>query len=293
VPVGPNCGRGMKGNTVLFFLLYFVHMVNGLIMPCPFVRVLTLQQPPLNGSDVFILQNLLQRAVPATLVTKLYDAKTEMAIQQFQANNKINVTGIFDDVTAKLLLAQYMDDSYHDDGKIPEGVKYKVYVPVHRDRSIETNATLFDGNGTVLHVFRARTEGQPNNATGLPLSQFCTSGETPTGLMTFDLNSPEENPVSYGPYPVNRAVQGTEGNAAIVVSAIRDGILLHTGEWTNWNPSMPMPNSNGCIHAHPDDIKTIWELLVSVAGVQVHQNTFGKLPYPYPTQGLLSVELVD
>jgi hypothetical protein len=54
------------------------------------------------------------------------------------------------------------------------------------------------------------------------------------GLMTFDLNSPENDPVDFGPYPVNRAVQGLKGNAFIVISNIRDGILLHTGEWPNW-----------------------------------------------------------
>lgn len=53
-----------------------------------------------------------------------------------------------------------------------------------------------------------------------------------------------------------------------------------------------MPNSHGCIHAHPDAIKTIWELLVA-RGVVVNPNTDGKLPYPYVPQGLLSVEQVD
>lgn len=29
--------------------------------------------------------------------------------------------------------------------------------------------------------------------------------------MTFDLNSPENDPTDYGPYPVNRAVMGLKG----------------------------------------------------------------------------------
>lgn len=29
--------------------------------------------------------------------------------------------------------------------------------------------------------------------------------------MSFDLNSPEDDPKSFGPYPVNRAVQGLRG----------------------------------------------------------------------------------
>jgi hypothetical protein len=52
-----------------------------------------------------------------------------------------------------------------------------------------------------------------------------------------------------------------------------------------------MPNSHGCIHGHPDDIKAVWQLLVEL-GVVVRNNTDGALPYPYKPQGLLSVELI-
>lgn len=260
-------------------------------MPCPFTRPLELHQPTLNGSDVYILQNLLQRAIPIP-ITSVYDSKTATAVKQFQSDNNIPVTGAVDSVTASTLLSLLLEDGYKDDGHIPAGVLYKVHVPVHRNRSVETTATLYAGNGSVLHTFTVRTEGQPDNATGLPMNELCGSGSTPTGLSSFDLNSPEPDPVSYGPYPVNRAVQGQQGNAGIVISNIRDGILMHTGEWPDWNPSLPMPNSHGCVHAHPDDIKFVWEVLVSI-GVQVRPNTGGALPYPYPTQGLLSVELVD
>jgi hypothetical protein len=41
--------------------------------------------------------------------------------------------------------------------------------------------------------------------------QFSGDGSTPTGLSTLDLNSPEPDPVSYGPYPINRFVQGLKG----------------------------------------------------------------------------------
>jgi len=240
---------------------------------------------------VFILQNLLQRAISTTPITSNYDSKTQAAVRQFQTNNKVQATGTFDENTANMLLDQCMNDGYKDDGTIPPGVMYKMHIQVYKNRSIETNGTLYAGNGTVLRVFTTRTQGQPD-VTGLPMNQFCPSGCTPTGLMTFDLNSPENDPVDYGPYPVNRAVQGIQGNAAIVISDIRDGILMHTGEWPDWNPSMPMPNSHGCVHAHPLDIKAVWQLLVSM-GVQIRANTFGKLPYPYPTQGLLSIELID
>jgi len=47
--------------------------------------------------------------------------------------------------------------------------------------------------------------------------------------------------------------------------------------------------SNGCIHVHPDDLEAIDKILKEL-GVKVRQNTYGKLPYPYQPQGLLSVE---
>ena len=82
------------------------------------------------------------------------------------------------------------------------------------------------------------------------------------------------------------------GNAIFLIPNIRNGILLHTGEWADWNPSLPMPNSHGCVHAHPEDIQKIWKILVGL-GVKVHENPFGQLPYPYPVQGVVSVEQLD
>jgi len=202
------------------------------------------------------------------------------------------VDGIFGDETASLLLKLHLSDGYHDDGKIPEGYKYKVHIPVFKNRSIEIMATLYDSKMNAMHTFKVRTHGQNDITTGKDLSELCTDGNTPTGLSTFDLNSPESDPVSFGPYPINRAVQGIKGNAFIVISNIRDGILMHTGEWSNWNPSMPMPNSHGCVHGHPQDIKQVWKMLVSI-GVEVRNNTNGKLPYPYKPQGILSIEQVD
>lgn len=41
--------------------------------------------------------------------------------------------------------------------------------------------------------------------------------------------------MSYGPYPVNRVAWGIEGNQGFLLrndaNYIRNGILLHTGEW--------------------------------------------------------------
>ena len=110
------------------------------------------------------------------------------------------------------------------------------------------------------------------NSTNDGLNMFSTNGNTPTGLIEFDLNSPEDEPKLYGPYPVNRAVQGlkvdvvsvrcsccgvaltlcvlcgalfAQGNAAFLLPQVRNGILMHTGEWPGWNPPQPMPNSEG------------------------------------------------
>jgi len=277
----------------LALLLVFVVAINGQTMPCPFTRVLTFQKPLLSGDDVFILQSLLKRVLLGVQITYKYDNRTATAVEYFQEIAGLNSKpGVFDETTATALLGNFLDDNYQDDGIFPDGVLYKVYIPVYKNRSIETNATLFAGNGTSLLNFTVRTQGQVNNDTGVAISQLCTSGETPTGLITFDLNSPEPDPTVYGPYPINRAVQGMQGNAAIVLSNIRDGILMHTGHWADWSPPMPMPNSHGCIHAYPQDIKEVWQILVSL-GVQVHNNTYGKLPYPYPTQGILSIEQID
>jgi len=265
-------------------------------MPCPFTRVLypdSTNQPA--GNDVIILQNLLNRS-PLTArnlsTDGLYDEQTAIAVSQVKSAHGLPDKSVFDEAAAEVILRLYMLDGYKDDGTILKGYKYKVHVPVHRNRSIETQATLYDANMRVLHTFTARSHGQ-NLADGTAMNMLCGSGNTPTGLMTFDLNSPEPDPVSYGPYPVNRAVQGLEGNAKFLISDIRDGILLHTGEWANWQTWMPMPNSHGCIHAHPEDIKTIWQILVHTLNVTVHPNTGGKLPYPYTPQGILSVETID
>lgn len=204
------------------------------------------------------------------------------------------------------MLSKLSRDGYVDSGIPPAqlGYKYKVFVPVYQNRSIETTASLIAANGSVVYTFTARAHGSDF----LPsppwphfdsccdgLNQFTSDGDTPTGLIEFDLNSPEDNSTEFGPYPVNRAVQGIEGNAAWTIPNIRDGILLHTGDWAiaGWAPPAPMPNSLGCIHAYPDSIKTVWQMLVNDLGVQVRPNTNGALPYPYQPQGLLSIQQMD
>jgi hypothetical protein len=200
------------------------------------------------------------------------------------------VDGAVNSTTATVILRDLFSDNYKDNGTIPVWAMYKVHIKVYKDRNRETTATLYDSKLRPIFQFTARTHGQPGR------SLYCSNGDTPTGLGYFDLNSPESDPKSYGPYPVNRVVAGIEGNMKLLLSnthnTIRSGILLHTGEWDNWNPSQPMPNSHGCIHTHPDQCNQIWQLLVAL-GVKIHKNTDGKLPYPYTPQGVISIEQID
>ena len=100
-------------------------------------------------------------------------------------------------------------------------------------------------------------------------------------------------------------ILGLKGNAALgkdtksgdkkdtFLSNYRFGILMHTGIWDDWDPSKPMPNSLGCMHVHPEDQKKVVELLVNETGAIVNKNPFGKRPYPYKTQGYISIEQID
>jgi len=272
-------------------------------MPLPFTRELSVESPLLTGDDVFMMQALINRSPfvnknPIPL-TRAYDTATAAAVSAFQTGNQIPTPtggdGTFDSVTASVLLELHLDnDGYEDDGlPLPAPYHYKVYIPIFRNRSIEVTATLFDRDLNVLRQYTVRCHGQNDPSTGVALNQFTSNGVTPTGLSSFDLNSPEDDPKDFGPYPVNRFVQGLKGNALIVIPNIRDGILQHTGEWPNWNVTLPMPNSDGCTHAHPNDVFSIWQILVGDLGVAVRNNTNGALPYPYQPQGLVSVELQD
>ena len=167
------------------------------------------------------------------------------------------------------------------------GKLYKIVVPLpSANRSVETSATLFDADNNAIMSFVVRTHGNreggsmpwPDYGDGdYGTNALSSNGNTPTGLMYIDLNSPEPTDYEdeYGPYPINRVVKGVEGNAGLVLSesasltgsAMRSGILLHTGEWPGWDAAMAMPNSDGCIHAHPDDVAQIWQSLVALGVV--------------------------
>eukprot|EP01138_Halocafeteria_seosinensis_P008694 gb/GECG01008886.1/.p1 GENE.gb/GECG01008886.1/~~gb/GECG01008886.1/.p1 ORF type:complete len:324 (+),score=26.69 gb/GECG01008886.1/:1-972(+) len=279
-------------------------------MPRPFSRELSVQNPYLEGTDVYILQNFLNRMPSSSPINvdSIYGPKTASKVKDFQKQVSLPVTGVVSSVTAHHVLGHLSADDYHWDPSVTPrhlGYKYLVHVPVHSNRSIETTATLYDADLNKLFAYVVRAHGHtqgtnhtwPNfNNSGPGLNEFSSDGNTPTGLFEFDLNSPEPIPKLYGPYPVNRAVKGLKGNAAFLVPKVRHGILMHTGEWhqyAGWEPPQPMPNSAGCIHAWPDSIKTVWQLLVNKCNVTVHENTGGKQPYPYSPQGLLAVENVD
>ena len=269
-------------------------------MPQPFSRELRLQTPPETGKDVIILQNLLQRH-PSTvyvIVTSQYDVQTAEAVKLFQRDMELPANGVFCMKTALKVLEHLLDDGFKDDRKVPAGYSFKLYVPVHKNRNIETVAMLLDQNSNAIFNFTVRAHGRTNEE-GIAINQLSRDGNTPTGLSTFDLNSKEPYPKLFGPYPVLRVVKGLKGNSAIgfeketLLSNYRSGILLHTGKWQGWEPSKPMPNSLGCMHCSPDDMKKLVDILVKKLKVKVNENPFGKLPYPYKPQGLIAIEQID
>lgn len=287
--------------SLLFIILACRQVVTK--MPLPFTRQLLLTTPPVQGKDVVILQNLLPRSNSVTslvLPTGFYDKQTASAVAEYKKANMLESDPMmFDEITAKLVLEQLSYDGYKDDGQPPTGYKFKIIIPVHKDRNIETTGTLLNANNKVMYQFRVRAHGSLDSS-GNAVNQFTTNGNTPTGLIKCDLNTKEPNATSFGPYPVVRAVKGLKGNAAIgmnvnntFLSDYRSGILIHTGEWKNWNTTMNMPNSNGCLHVHPDDMKTIDSILINDLDVKPNVNPFGKNPYPYPCQGLMSIQQID
>ena len=111
----------------------------------------------------------------------------------------------------------------------------------------------------------------------------------------------EPNASLYGPYPVHRVVQGVPlngingyktTNAELLLPSIRDGVLMHTGEWPNWNDDSQMPNSAGCIHIHPDDLDIVNQIVMASLGVVANPNPFSGRNYPYKPQCIISIEQI-
>eukprot|EP01086_Lenisia_limosa_P016103 TRINITY_DN5665_c0_g1_i1.p1 TRINITY_DN5665_c0_g1~~TRINITY_DN5665_c0_g1_i1.p1 ORF type:complete len:277 (-),score=36.25 TRINITY_DN5665_c0_g1_i1:5-760(-) len=244
----------------------------------------------MRGYDVKVARLLLtQLGYLSYPISDHYDHTTATAVVQFNSDYGLEQEGLHA-AAQSLLLDLAPIDSYIDaGGHLPSPYKYKVLVTVCEDRTIQPIAKLLNSTGHVIHSFRARLKGQ-SDSNGRSISEFGSDGDTPTGLYLFDLNSPEGDDDLYGPYPVNRATDGLAGNAAIAYKSggPRSGILLHTGSWDK-SGSDTMEDSHGCIHAHQDDIRTIWKKLVAL-GVEVRENPFGTRPYPFAPQGLLSVQ---
>ena len=231
-------------------------------MPLPFTRELYLTNDHFEGNDVLIMCNLLSRddAVQSDAADcdSEFDEKDQEDVLSFQKIQGLETNGIFNAVTAQLLLDLHSADGYRDNGftAASMGYLYKLNIPVHSNRSIETIGTLFDAYNNVLLKFPVRNHGHRDDGSSEPwpdfgnddvgLNEFTSNGNSVTGLIEVDLNTPEPDPQLYGPWPVNRYVRGLEGNALLLLPNIRDGILLHTGNWTTedhgtWDPrSMSM-----------------------------------------------------
>jgi len=299
--------------TVAYICLIF--MVKALVtlaqMPSPFTRELKQTNPPMTGNDVLIAQTLLLRdnhVDPKFVASGKYEADSVAACSAFQSASGLDPTGVLDSASAQKLLDLHSADGVKDTGFTAGsmGYLYKFHVPVHNNRSIETMSTLYDKDNNVVMTFKTRTHGHresgsypwPDFGNGdFGLNQFTSSGNTVTGMVEVDLNSPEPDPALYGPWPVNRIVRGLSGNALLLLPNIRDGILIHTGNWTTastgqWDPTMTMPNSAGCIHTHPSQVEEIYTRLTKLGAV-VNPNTFSGKNYPYKPQGIAVIELID
>eukprot|EP00595_Chromulina_sp_UTEXLB2642_P001726 CAMPEP_0196767178 /NCGR_PEP_ID=MMETSP1095-20130614/37043_1 /TAXON_ID=96789 ORGANISM="Chromulina nebulosa, Strain UTEXLB2642" /NCGR_SAMPLE_ID=MMETSP1095 /ASSEMBLY_ACC=CAM_ASM_000446 /LENGTH=281 /DNA_ID=CAMNT_0042133849 /DNA_START=81 /DNA_END=926 /DNA_ORIENTATION=+ len=281
-------------------------------MPLPFYRILELTDPNMVGNDVLIASTLLSRddAVSSDFTpTNTFTASTLKATLEFQKANGLDLTGEVDEFTAQALLDLHGDDQYTDSGFTAEsmGYLYKFHLPFYYNRSVESVGTLYDKYNNVLLTFPIRGHGHRSDGSNIPwpdfgvndvgLNQFTTNGNTVTGLIEVDLNSPEPYTPEYGPWPINRLVRGLDGNALLLLPNIRDGLLIHTGNWTTeeygqWYPTKDMPNSSGCIHTYPSKIYEIYQQLLKL-GVVVNDNTFSGKNYPYTPQGIAVVEQID
>jgi hypothetical protein len=217
-------------------------MASAQEMPAPFSRELFVTEPPMTGNDVIIAQTFLKRdpAVSKTLaVDGVFNKDTQEATIAFQTTNSLDATGIINKSSADTLLKLYEADGYKDSGFTAAslGYMYKFHIPVHTNRSIETYATLFDKDNKKLLSFKVRTHGKradgttedwPDYGNGdVGLNQFSSSGNTVTGLVEIDLNTPEPSPEVYGPWPVNRIVRGLDGNA-LTCKSINSLYLFHS-----------------------------------------------------------------
>lgn len=198
----------MRALVSLIFSTIFA-MALAATMPAPFTRELKVTSPMQTGNDVLIAQTLLNRdkAVKPTLTTDgVFGNACATATSQFQTAVGLKATGIVDSATAQKLLDVHSADGVKDTGFTAAslGYLYKLHVPVHLNRSIETVATLYDKNNNILLTFTVRTHGKRGDGTSaawpdfgdgdVGLNEFTSSGNTVTGLIEIDLNTPEPDP---------------------------------------------------------------------------------------------------
>lgn len=193
---------------MLLIYCYFIFNIFTAMaaMPLPFYRELSLQSPPLSGDDVKIAQTLLNRnnaVIPKIFVNGVFDEASSAATKQFQDVVGLKATGAVDDTTAQKLLEFHSADGVKDTGftAASKGYLYKLYVPVHNNRSIETTAILFDKDNNELLQFTVRTHGHREDGTAAAwpdfgngdfgLNEFTEDGMSVTGVIELDLNSPE------------------------------------------------------------------------------------------------------
>jgi peptidoglycan hydrolase-like protein with peptidoglycan-binding domain len=159
-------------------------------MPLPFTRELYVTSPVMTGNDVLIAQTLLQRddAVDKSFVASgKYADDSAKATAAFQTAHNLPSTGILDSVSAQTLLDLHSDDGYTDSGftAASMGYLYKIHIPVHTNRSVETYSTLFDKDNNVLLKFKTRTHGHRADGTDVPWPDY---GNGDIGLTQFYSN---------------------------------------------------------------------------------------------------------
>lgn len=197
-----------------FCLTLFISACIAQNMPLPWTQELKVTSPYMTGNNVLIAQTLLVRDyhVSSFKADGVYGPDSAAAVSQFQTGNGLKNTGILDSVTAQLLLDLCSADGYKDSGfsALSMGYLYKINIAVYQNRSIESIGTLFDENNIIIMTFPIRAHGHRDDGTSAPwpdmgdgdvgLNQFTGSGNTVTGLIEIDLNSPEPNPDLYGPW---------------------------------------------------------------------------------------------
>jgi hypothetical protein len=90
-------------------------------MPSPWTRELYLTSPAMTGNDVIIAQNLMLRSPSVTAFEPngVFEESSKLATTQFQEANNLAATGIFDELTAALLLDLHSADGIVFYAEIP------------------------------------------------------------------------------------------------------------------------------------------------------------------------------